>query len=487
MVRMWQFLSEKARPRRILSFVTKSHAFTNNLVGGRIVFGIPFFFPLVETAFSTEAFCSPGPEKTKDENKFHHPYFLRELKKLVESATAAGIQIKQRVHWSSRGQWLSLDDGRSTGVEPDFCTSELYLPGTTLVPDPVDGAVPPLSKYDVEITFEAKKGFTDADQIEAIDYTERVMCMQRGRSEAYGALFHCCGNEKVIRWIRTREGNEGFTYQITTAAKLGPGELGSKQLLTMLTKTRLELGRPFPSRITPIGGGDEILFHMRVGEGATSNVYSVSRGNNMGVVKYLHPGFATRAEKEVNVLQHMTDRGVETGIVAGELVGPSTIYFPKLLKKMDFVSRNMSICLFSILETVHAAGVIHRDLRPDNIMADAEGMPFFIDWGCSCITEELTSAPPFEGTFRFASAAALSAAISETDHIPKASDDLESLVRSLLAMNSPDLLYVLGKIEVGDFFGAQKVWDERSNGHFEDLFNAARRLDYEYLKKIVVN
>ena len=99
---------------------------------------MPFFFDLVETKLdktnqpeevvdSTEldtsdepeeiaAFGSEGPASDADENRIHHPYFLAEVKKLVDSATAAGIHIQQRVHWSYQGHWLRLDDGKSAGV-----------------------------------------------------------------------------------------------------------------------------------------------------------------------------------------------------------------------------------------------------------------------------------------------------------------------------------------------------------------------------------
>jgi len=452
-----------------------------------VAFDVPFFFELVDKNFDTDAFKSPGPAVTEDENTKHHPYFLRELAKLVASASAAGVQIRQRVYLSRAGEWLALDDGISVGVEPDFCTTDAYPTdtGTVLVPNDKDPVSPPASKYDVELTLEAKKVFTAADQVEVIDYAERVLCIQRGRSAAYGALFHCCGDEKVIRWIKTWEVDGEFKTEISAPAMLGPGLPGLKQLLTMLTKSRQELGRPFPARVVP-DAGEAIILQSCVGEGATSHIFVASRGGSTGVVKMLNRDYEARASQEVSVLQHLEQRGV-THIISGELVTNSIIYFPKVLIPVEVVSGKMVADLVSLLKAAHTAGVIHRDVRPDNIMVDETGLVYLIDWGCAYLLDKSSPAPPFEGTFRFASDAALSAAISGINRVPEAKDDLESLVRSVLALNSPDMLRRLGEIKDGEFGVAKQFWDtKKQHRHFDDLCGAAQRLDYEYLKNQIV-
>ena len=489
LVRRMELASRRGRPQRILSYVTKSHAFQTSIVERRVSFDVPFFFELIDTRFDTDAFTLPGPVAGEDETTVHHSYFLRELRKLIASAVAAGILIRQRVYLSRAGKWLSLDDGISVGVEPDFCTTDVDPTDTDtalLVPCDIDPVSPPASKYDVELTLEAKQSFTETDQMEAIDSTERVLCIQRGRSAAYGALFHCRGSEKVIRWIKTWEVDGEFRSEISSPAMIGPGLAGLKQLVTMLTKSRQELGRPFPSRVVSTITGEILIIQSCVGEGATSRVFVAStRGGSIGVVKMLKPGHEARASREVNVLYRLEQSGV-SGIVSGELVTQSIIYFPKLLTPADVASRKLNADLVSLLEASHAAGVIHRDVRPDNIMVDEAGLAYIIDWGCAYVLEESsTTAPPplFEGTFRFASDAALAAATLGKRRVPEPKDDLESLVRSVLALNSPDILGRVHEIRDGDFEAAKRFWDtKKQSDHFVKLCEAAQRLDYEFLR-----
>lgn len=182
-----QVLAKRYRkvPERTLSYHSKSHAFSDSRRSGRIKCGENFFFELVEPVDST-AFGEAAPKATEDENNIHHPYFLREVAKLVTSALAAGRHVHQQLLWTKKGQWLSLDDKNVAGVEPDFSTTAVDTSRKNsdrsqfYVGRPEEGSEKP-SKYDVVLAFEQKKGFTDADQIEAIDYAERILRIQRGR------------------------------------------------------------------------------------------------------------------------------------------------------------------------------------------------------------------------------------------------------------------------------------------------------------------
>jgi len=128
----------------------ESNAFANECVLGKIEFGVDFFFPVDDIHVTSRAFETTAPCEQDDENTFHHPYFLRELTTLVRDATAAGILIQQRVHWSKSGHWMSLDEGK-TGVEPDFCTTDAEGE-EELVANPVHGANQPFSKYHVALS-----------------------------------------------------------------------------------------------------------------------------------------------------------------------------------------------------------------------------------------------------------------------------------------------------------------------------------------------
>jgi len=133
-------------------------------------------------------------------------------------------------------------------VEPDFITTDVDLSRKNAdgsqfyVGKEEDGSEKP-AKYDVALTFEQKKVFVDADQIEAIDYAERIFRIQRGRNIAYTALFHCCENEKIIRWMKVSPGDGHYVTEVSLPESLAPLGLGQRQLLTMLSKTSEELGR----------------------------------------------------------------------------------------------------------------------------------------------------------------------------------------------------------------------------------------------------
>ena len=136
---------------------------------------------------------------------------------------------------------MKLDDGTVDGVEPDFCMTEI-VDQTTIVPDPKDGVKLPQSNYDVSIAMEMKKCFLDTDQLEAIDYGERLLCFQRGRRRAYTALFHCCRNDKSIRWLEGREEDDQFVTHVSCPESLAPDGAGQQELFAILTVSSAELG-----------------------------------------------------------------------------------------------------------------------------------------------------------------------------------------------------------------------------------------------------
>ena len=200
---------EGKRPQRLLSHVTKSHAFSIVQSENRMQLDADFFFPLYDTSdtsFEFAAFADDGPDSCEDENKTHHPYFIKQMNLLVEAAIAANIPLAQQMFWSKSGKCMSLDDGHGVGVEPDFCMTAIGDVGSP-VPIESKAVKPPQSKYDVTVAMEMKKAFVESDQMDALDYGERLLCFQRGRKCAYTALFHCCKKDKTIRWLKTEERN----------------------------------------------------------------------------------------------------------------------------------------------------------------------------------------------------------------------------------------------------------------------------------------
>ena len=483
-----RILDNRGRPKRTLSYVSKSHAFSSLITQDRIEFGTPFFFPLVDAVTST-AFQGVAPGNSKDENSIHHPYFLSEMKKLVDSAVRAGLKIRQQLFWTKSGHWLKLDDRYSAGVEPDFCTTDLAT-GEPFIAS-LDTVKIPRSKYSVTIAFEQKKSFVDTDQMEIVDYGERLLCLQRGREKVYTALFHCCLEEKVIRWAEVTERHGQFTTKISSPASLNPGGEGQRQLLTMLLKTSAEVGPAFP-KLDQNAHGQNFHILFNVGEGATSTVYAARAGDQEGVVKVMKNGFERLAGHEHRILNHLAASHVP-GLLSCTRISMGTLFFDKLLRPFTgtFSLDNVTF-LLDCIKAANSAGVIHRDIRPENILEDSDGRLYIIDWGFALMNPGSVSKPTFfQGTFRYGSDTSVKAALQRLPHNYTMTDDLESFVKTVVAVNSGGrrIWRRVSEIEQGDFSGALKVWtEEREKGGnlLSSLFSAASEGNYEMLKKNLV-
>ena len=109
--------------------------------------------------FNTQHLPRMGPGSGEDENKKHHPYFIDQMKLLVDDALAAKIPLAQQVYWSKSGKWMCLDDGVGVGVEPDFCMTGVQDTGK-YTPIKSEGVIPPPSKYGVTVAMEMKTSFS---------------------------------------------------------------------------------------------------------------------------------------------------------------------------------------------------------------------------------------------------------------------------------------------------------------------------------------
>jgi len=93
-------------------------------------------------------------------------------------------------------------------------------------------------------------------------------------------------------------------------------------------------------------------------------------------------------------------------------VTDGVLFFNKLLRAFTRTFTVDQVTdLLDCLEQTHAAGVVHRDICPENIIEDGQGKVYLIDWGFVRIIDSDSSPPEFEGTFRFASEHALGAVI----------------------------------------------------------------------------
>jgi hypothetical protein len=471
---------EGRRPQRILSYTSKSHAFQLADSQNRIECGKDFFFPLVDMPFKSTAFKGNAPSDDADENTAHHRYFLMETAKLVATAGGAKIKINQQIYWTKSGQWLKLDDGTAAGVEPDFCTTDV-VDERALVRKFSKGVQAPLSKYDVALAFEQKKKFVETDLIEAVDYGERLLCIQRGRLLVYTALFHCCDGEKMIRWLETREVDGKFVTRVSRPESLMPGCPGQQQLFTVLTKTSTELGLIFP-KVKASDSDDMVSINSIVGEGATSTVYAARFREETGILKLMKSGFENLADHEQQILTQLKQHKVVGVPSSFTMVSRGALFFGETLQHISKLTALHTKGLIKCLEEAHTAGVVHRDLCPDNVMEASDGTARLIDWGFAYVigSPEL----PFQGTFRYASDEVLDSAITGQRRQPQAKDDLESFVRMVLSLSAMSPIQDdLARMKPGDFKAAKEYWLEKrtKNPDYEHIFIAAETVNYEPL------
>ena len=299
--------------------------------------------------------------------------------------------------------------------------------------------------------------------------------------------FTVARKEKMIRWLKTEEIHGQFITTVSRPASLAPFGDGQRQLLTILSKFPAELGLDFP-QITVSDTNESVKITSFIGEGATSVVYAATFGGNDGVLKLLKHGFEGLADHELLVLSHLQQSqvcGIPTYVTK---IREGALFFGEELTHVDFLDREKLCSLLDCLRGAHEAGVIHRDVRPDNIMQNGEGNVCLIDWGFSFFGQSLDASPPeFQGTFRYASDEVLSSAILKSARHPKPKDDLESLSRVVLSQLSPSLRTELAEIHTGDLTAAQAIWanKRKENPGYEWIFATASSGDYDSLKAAI--
>lgn len=152
--------------------------------------------------------------------------------------------------------------------------------------------------------------------------------------------------------------------------------------------------------------GETVL--REVGRGALARVYLVSDGAAVRALKLLPPGRADRADHEFRVAHGLDHRCVGHVDARVDVDG-----FPGLL--LPFVPGRRLVArgptrvdrlaylaafgdLLDALAYLRARGVVHRDVKPENVLVDRAGRARLVDFDLALRVDERDRAPRVAGT-----------------------------------------------------------------------------------------
>lgn len=198
--------------------------------------------------------------------------------------------------------------------------------------------------------------------------------------------------------MRDALGPDGRHEHWIAAAREQFERAGSDAIRPGGSSNQISPGETRFSRALPtLPGYDDLRELHRGGQGVVYQAVQRTTGRTVAIKilregPFAGPADRLRFEREVNILAHLQHRGIVGILDRGEVSGVHYLVmdfvegqaldrhaFENGLPLVDRLGLFIKVC--DAVNAAHLRGVIHRDLKPGNILVDTEGEPRVLDFG----------------------------------------------------------------------------------------------------------
>lgn len=161
---------------------------------------------------------------------------------------------------------------------------------------------------------------------------------------------------------------------------------------------------------TRFGAGHQIL--REIARGTVAHVYLASDGRDVRAVKLFPPGRGDRADREFRFGRGLVHPNLNPVDARVDIAGRPGVLMPfvpghRFGRWLPGASRSARLAvidgLLAGLERLHAGGVVHRDVKPENLLVTREGRPVLIDYDLAILSGNVRDERTLAGTVAYLS------------------------------------------------------------------------------------